>query len=94
MLNKLRLRYGLHWQRRTPNLGEMKRSADTWLGIAAALAVILLAYGIVGRLDYEEELRQEKEMYLQAVLACLNHGGMVFDREAFECRANSIGIVR
>jgi hypothetical protein len=45
---------------------------------AAYLLLILLAYGIVGRMDYEDELRREKDRaemtaYTRALVQCVNH---------------------
>lgn len=42
---------------------------------AALLAFLLLAFGIVGRMDYEDALRTEAEAALD--LAALNHAALV-----------------
>ncbi len=51
------------------------------IGTAGTLAGLLLAFGIVGTLDYQEELRQEAEsaraqsdFHQAALLACINGG--------------------
>jgi len=89
-----RLRKGLRWKKPRPTLTELKNEADTWLRVIAILLGILIAYGVVGRMEYDDLVLSEHDQYQQAVLACLNHGAIVFDHEAFECRANSIGDVR
>ena len=101
LFQRLRMTRGLQWQGKRPSLAEMKETADEWLVVVGVLASLLLAYGVVGRMDYEEDLRQEavsqaavKEQYQAAVLACLNHGAILFDREELECRATSLGMVR
>jgi len=57
-----------------------RRRAD--LRTAALLALILIAYGIAGRMDYEDALISEAqasearaELHLRQLLACVN-GGM------------------
>ena len=98
LYQRARMAQGLRWKSQRPTLGELKAGAENWLRTIAIIVVIVLAYGIVGRLDYEEAQRIEAEiqrdMYLGVVLACLNKGGMVFDHEAFECKAESLGNVR
>lgn len=98
---RLRMQRGLQWRRDWPSAAELRRVFEDWLILIAVVGVLLVAYGIVGRLDYEEELRQQAErqaaiklQYRDAVLACLNNGYLLFDREAFECKAESLGVVR
>lgn len=73
LTHRLRFRYAFTHERREA----IKTAAAT----IAGLLLILLAYGIVGRMDYEEGLRQEAEAALEraslqqaALLACLNSG--------------------
>lgn len=54
---RLRMTRGLQWQGKRPSLAEMKETADEWLVVVGVLASLLLAYGVVGRMDYEEDLR-------------------------------------
>lgn len=79
MLNALRLRYGLTWSSHRPALADYREQIQT----AMLLALILIAYGIVGRLDYEEELRQEVEVQArraeqaeQILVECMNGKAM------------------
>lgn len=58
-----------------------REAIKTAAATVAGLLLILLAYGIAGRMDYEEELRKEAEAAMDqaalqhaALLACLNGG--------------------
>lgn len=73
LTHRLRFRYAFTHERREA----IKTAAAT----IAGLLLILLAYGIVGRMDYEEGLRQEAEaaherasLHQAALIACLNGG--------------------
>lgn len=75
MLNQLRLRYGLFWRGRVPNREELPVITQA----IVTVLFLVVAYGIVGRLDYEAALvaeaqRQEAraEMNEAALVACLN----------------------
>lgn len=70
LLTRLRLARGLHWRTSLPSID--------WSAIGILLA-ILCAYGIVGSVDYEDELRQQAEaqrvradLNIAALLACMN----------------------
>ena len=57
----LRTRYGLRWQRRRPALAEMLEEGRSWLTTAFIVLIIFILYGIVGRMDYEDQLKAEAE---------------------------------
>lgn len=77
LTNTIRLRYGLHWLKSYPSGEEFRET----LRYAFYLALIFLAYGIVGRMDYEDQLITEKiaadrdrDILQERMLACLNGG--------------------
>lgn len=53
LIDRLRLRFGLRWPSR--------RKVGSAFATAGVLAVILLGYGIVGRIDYEVERAAAQE---------------------------------
>ena len=55
-----RMRHGLRWQGTRPTLGEALRQADGTLKSIIIVLAILVAYGIVGRMDYEDALLMEQ----------------------------------
>ncbi len=57
----LRLRYGRRWQHDKPTLGELKQAAESYASSALIVLVLFVLYGIVGRMDYEDQLLYEKE---------------------------------
>lgn len=57
----LRLNHGLRWQKTRPTLAELKAAGDIWLRGLAVLMGLLFAYGIAGRMDYEDALIAELE---------------------------------
>lgn len=61
-MNALRRRFGLRWQGRMPSRHDVREAMIT----AAALIGILLAFGIVGTMDYADEQRQEAERHAAA----------------------------
>lgn len=74
-----RMRQGLHWRGARPTLGEALRQADGALKAIIIVLAILVAYGIVGRMDYEDALIAEAErandhaaLRGQQLIACLN----------------------
>lgn len=77
LIDRIRLACGLRWKRRTPMAREIGATTQNVLAVLA----ILLAYGLVGSMDYAEEQRQEAEaaqaraeLHQAALLACLNGG--------------------
>jgi len=77
MLNKYRLRHGLRWHREYPTvtLSEVLHALAPWL----VALVVLLAYVVVGTLDYayamtDEAMRAEShaEFRHQILIDCLN----------------------
>ena len=77
LIDRLRLSRGMFWQRRTPMLHELGLHFRNVITILA----VLLAYGLVGAMDYADEQRQEAEAALAraelqqaAMLACVNGG--------------------
>ena len=74
----IRIRYGLTWRKSYPGAEQLREV----LRYTCYICLIILAYGIVGRLDYEDEMitarivaEQHGEMQQARMLACLN-GGM------------------
>lgn len=88
----IRIRYGLHWQKSYPTTSQLKET----LKVIFYLLLILLAYGIVGRLDYEDELLQQKinaESYKQTLLNCMSGAsGFYFadSKSAFSCEVHPL----
>lgn len=79
LIHRWRMTRGLHWEARRPTIGEAHEEAVGVWQMAIVLAIMGIGYGIVGRLDYEEGLRQEAERHATranlnqaALLACLN----------------------
>ena len=77
MLNTIRRRHGLRWQRDIPSLAELGFTAGNLLRIV----FILLCLGLVGSMDYADEQRTAAEtaqadaaLQQAALLACLNSG--------------------
>lgn len=75
LIDQIRLYCGMHWQRRTPMMHEIGLHFRNVITLLA----VLLAYGLVGAMDYAEEQRREAEAALSraelqqaALLACLN----------------------
>jgi hypothetical protein len=77
MLTPLRRFYGLRWQGQTPKPADIGITLQNIL----IIATVLLAYGIVGSIDYATEKSIEAERQAEAfsvqqaaMLACLNGG--------------------
>lgn len=72
MYRRLRLRYGLHWQKQRPDL---KPLIEFFKNVMLILSLLLI-YGLVGRLDYEsaraEELERQAHLSSTTLLDCLN----------------------
>lgn len=76
-MNRLRRNYGLHWK------GELPEATELGFNLTNALIilVLMLAYGIVGSIDYavEQDMAAEQAEarvaeQQAAMLACLNGG--------------------
>lgn len=95
----IRLAFGLRWRSARPGLRELTPALRT----AALLAGLLAAYGIVGRLDYQDARAAELEARAalaersvdrleQDKLVCLNRSGAWrLDGELWLCEATPIG---
>ena len=73
------MRHGLRWQGTRPTLGEALRQADGTLKSIIIVLAIFVAYGIVGRMDYEDALVAEAAsaqriatQRSEQLIACLN----------------------
>ena len=76
-MNTLRRHFGLRWQRTLPAAEDLGIDLQNLL----IIAILMLAFGIVGSMDYADEQRQESErmaasaeLNRAALLACLNGG--------------------
>jgi hypothetical protein len=88
MLNKLRLRYGLFWPSRYPDL---RRHL---FGLFVILLLVLLAGSMdyyMGKAQELERLRPIKQSYMNVVLAAMN-GDARFQvgDELFECKGGKL----
>jgi hypothetical protein len=89
MLNNLRLKHGMFWQRRYPTPLDYKQESRF---VGALILILVMLWLLASRFDYEAALVQEeviRESYQQMVLACLNQAhnggnvGVVFDDKLY-----------
>lgn len=96
MMQLLRFRMGLRWQKKRPPV-----LRPLW-----AVFVVLLLLALASTLDYNyqqaqelEPVKAERDVYLNTVLNCMNAGStggtstfyFPDTKEGFECRAMSLG---
>lgn len=85
-----RINHGRRWRGHRPTLGEAMRAGNDAIKAVGIVAAIVIAYGIVGRIDYETERALAAEAAAAddraALLACLNGrpSGHYFDNERGE----------
>ena len=55
-----RLNHGRRWRGHRPTLGEAMRAGNDAIKAVGIVAAIVIAYGIVGRIDYESALAMDE----------------------------------